>query len=249
MPDTYYCIEEEETAASVYFFFPKCQNIGIHEFNSNDEGLGTQRHANKFQEYIMMTSNRNMLSQNEISSNSQIFNDNEILNALKLGHFEYIGSCLLYKQPGTDGYHTNMGDLRDFIEKWSNKFENKINNVIIDSVLKYFDPSVYGSSFESQEAIVNKILESEKSISSLVKLYHYILHRRILEGKEKQRNLGTEKLNLTDISDIKMIEKRCVEIQSNGRFLKYMQWFMETNFFIEYKKETSNLQKLQQERK
>lgn len=149
-----------------------------------------------------------MLGNRGRNSQAQVLSDNEILAALKKGHLECIGSSLLYKQPGTDGYHTNMGDLRDFIEKWANRFEKKINNVIIDSVLKFFSPDTYGTTFESQASILKKIDESVKSITSLVKLYHYILHRRILEGKEKQLILGTEKLNMSDISDISMVERR-----------------------------------------
>lgn len=142
-----------------------------------------------------------------------------------------------------------MGDLRDFIEKWSIHFENKINNVIIDAFLKFFDPTTYGTTFETKESIMGKIQEAEKSIQSLGKLYHYILHRRILEGKEKQINLRAENLNIADVSDIKMIQKRCFQIESNQKFLKYLNWFTHNNFFITYKNSTKNLEKLHKERK
>jgi hypothetical protein len=115
---------------------------------------------------------------------------------------------LLYKQPGIDGYHNNMGDLRDFIEQRMIKLESRINYEIIASVLKHFKPETYGTLLEIDVDIKERIEEIQSSVQTLGKLYQYILHRRILEGKEKQMNLRAQRINMNDITDINMIERR-----------------------------------------
>ena len=142
-----------------------------------------------------------------------------------------------------DGYHNNMGDLRDFIEQWMSKLETSINTRIIESILKHFQPQTYGTLFEIDSDLSRRITKVQQSVETLNKLYRYILHRRILEGKEKQANLGTNRLNMGDVADINMIERRCVQIESNVRFLKYMKWFVDTSFFVKYHSRFKELEK------
>jgi len=214
----------------------------VFEFTNKNESLGTIAHAQKFNEYIKMTSNKNLLNQSEDTMQSQLFMEEEIESALRQGSFECIGSELLYKQPGIDGYHNNMGDLRDFIEQRMSKLESTINNSIIASTLKHFKPATYGLLLEIDDDLSKRIEDTQKSIETLSKLYKYIMHRRILEGKEKQANLGTQRLNMSDIADINMIDRRCVQIESNVRFLKYMKWFVSSNFFVIYQDKFEYLQ-------
>lgn len=227
-----YCLNE--LAVSAYFVYSKWQNILIFEFGSKNESLGTQAHAKKFNDYIRATSNKNLLSQSENSKQLEIFTDEQIITDLKLGYFENIASTLLYKQPGTDGYHTNMADLRDFINKWISKFDSEINNKVTGAVLRYWNPDAYGNCLEKKEDIVRNINEIHKAISSLAKLYRYIFHRRLLEAKEKQKNLKQDRLNVNDKADIKMIERKWVQVEASLKFLNYMKWFLINDFFIYY---------------
>lgn len=200
----------------------------------SENTIGTKDHALKFQEHIEMSSKLNMIgkaNQEELN----LFTDEEIEKFLESGYFEYVGDILLYKEPGMDGYHTNMADLRDFIEKWINKFQLKINNRLLPSFLKHFKPDVYGNSFGEAASMSSKLSQAQKSVESLCKIYKYILHRRLLEGKQKQANLKNDRLHMKDIEDIKMIDRRCFQIESIIRLLKYLKWFMDNSqFFVTY---------------
>lgn len=189
-----------------------------------------------------------MLNQSEDTLQSQLFTEDELKEALQQGYFECVGSSLLYKQPGIDGYHNNMADLRDFIEQWMSKLETTINNRIIEPVLKHFNPKEYGTLFEIDTELSKRIQKTQKSIESLNRLYRYIFHRRVLEGKEKQRNLGSNRLNMRDVADINMIERRCTQIESTIRFLKYMKWFVDTSFFARYQTVQPHLEQKHKER-
>lgn len=183
-------------------------NIGTFEFKNVEEPIGSLEHANKFSEHIKLTSNKNLLSKSDKNVQLQLLSDDEIKEALKLGYLEQIGGMLMYRPTEIDGYSINMGDLRDFIEKWATKFETIINNRIIEPLLKHFKPIEYGSLFEKTSDLSKKITETQKSVESLGKLYKFIFHRRVLEGKEKQVHLNTNRLNLKDTADINMIERR-----------------------------------------
>lgn len=53
----------------------------------------------------------------------------------------------------------------------------------------------------------SKLISAQKLVTSMSKLYKYILHRRILQGKEKQKRLKNDRLNIDDVKDIKMIDR------------------------------------------
>lgn len=92
IPDTFYTEGENETGAGVYLFFPRCQNIGIYEFTNQKDLPGSIEHAQKFNEHIKSTSNRNMLQKDSTQASVGVFSDEEILNLLQQGYFEQIGS-------------------------------------------------------------------------------------------------------------------------------------------------------------
>ena len=234
-PDTY--MENwtnGETSVYCWFIFPRWLNIGTFEFKNTEETIGSREHANRFSDHIKITSNKNLLNKGDQNIKLQILSDDEIKEALKLGYFEQIGSILMFKQTEIDGFQINMGDLRDFIEQWTIKFESIISNRVIEPLLKHFKPIEYGSLFDKTSDLSKKILETQKSVEGLSKLYKFIFHRRVLEGKEKQVNLNSNRLNLRDTADINMIERRWVKIESTIRLLKYFSWFLKTNFFTRY---------------
>lgn len=170
--------------------------------------IGSIEHAQKFNEYIKANSNKSLLNKEENRMNVESFTEEELKEALQLGYFECVGSLLLHKQSGLDGYNINMGDLRDFIESWIMKLDSTINNRIIEPMLKHFNPTEYGNCFERKADLSKKILETQQAVESLEKLYKFILHRRILEGKDKQSNLNSNRLHMRDVADINTIERR-----------------------------------------
>ena len=231
----------EEISVYWWFVFPRCLNIGTFEFKSTEEIIGSLEHANKFSEHIKTTSNKNLLNKSDKNIQLQLLSDDKIKEALKLGYFEQIGGLLMYKQSEIDWYQINMADLRDFIEQWTIKFESIINNRIIEPLLKHFKPIEYGSLFDKNSDLSKKISETQKSVENLWKLYKFILHRRVLEGIEKQVHLNNNRLNLRDSADINMIERRWIKIESTIRLLKYLNWFLNTNFFTRYQHSYQNL--------
>ena len=229
-----------EISVDVNFVYQRCLELGTFEFTNNSEAFGTEAHSEKFNEYIVNISKNKLLKSPSGGRNhNELFSDDEIQDLLASGYFEYIGGNLLFKQPGMDGYSTNMADLRDFIEKWVGKMQSRVNNRILPAVLKHFKPETYGRAslapLDLDHDLPSKLKSAQKSVESLAKLYKYILHRRIIEGKEKQKNLKQDRLNIKDIEDIKMIDRRCVQVESNLRFLKYLTWFVKnSSFFIRY---------------
>ena len=227
-----------EHSIDVHFIYQKWLEIGTYQFMNHKQCIvGTEEHAEKFKDYIQAASETRLINENSLENKkASIFSETEIEDFLSTGYFEYIGGSLLFKEPGMEGYCTeSMADLRDFIEDWIKKMRSRINTRLLPSILKYFKPEEYGNWYEDTKTMKSKLISAQKLVTSMSKLYKYILHRRILQGKEKQKRLKNDRLNIDDVKDIKMIDRVWFQIESMTRLLTYLKWFLDnSDFFIGY---------------